>query len=73
MKYGGGGGGSFVVKIINRGGRIIRSRSVEPEKRYLITYAWKTGPRANTLVRLWPGNDLWMFLSFQWRFHFADA
>jgi hypothetical protein len=74
MNYGGGGGGggSFVVKILNRG-RFIRPRSLEPKKLYLITYAWKVGSRANTLVRLGLGDYLWMFLPFRWRFYIADA
>jgi hypothetical protein len=75
MKYAAGsGGGTFVVNILNRGGRIICPRSLEPGKKYLITYVWKAGPRANTLVRLGHGDDdLWMFLPIQWRFHITAA
>jgi hypothetical protein len=72
MNYG-GGVGSFVVRILYRVGRIIRPRDLEPERNSLIIYVWMVGPRANTLVRLWTGDYLWVFLPYQWRYYIKDV
>jgi hypothetical protein len=68
----GGDGGYFIMGIQRCGGRFIRRRDLEPERHYLIIYVWTAGPRARTLVRLWPGDDLWMFL-YQWRFYINEV
>jgi hypothetical protein len=62
MDQSGSDGGSFLMRIQNRGGRFIRPRDLEPGWHHLITYVWSALPHSQTLVQLWPGDDLWMFL-----------